>query len=559
MKSRSLLVAVAVAFLVSALFPYVLLKLGFGPNVSLLSTLVGFVATAGLGAARPSRLELLHAQTAGVAAGQVAFMAVVLAAFDLLAGKPALGFAIHAGPLAMAAWLVSAGVIGILAAAPMRHHYIEQEELPFAGGTAAAEMIIVLDGKGDAARRATGALLGGAALSAFVTSLRSGPWRPIPEFTPFGATLGKLRLGMGWSLLSFGSGLLIGPRITLSMGLGMLVASVLLPPWLISRAFIAEASFASVLKWTMWPATGLMVSGGLTALVFDAKAIRRSLGALSARRADDGVGIPRRGAWAGAIGALVVLCLVGRACMGFPVWATIASCGLALPLMLVGTRVLGETNWAPISQLATVAQAVLAVVAPGSLLVNMVGSALCGTIPANGEHLMQNLRAARILGARPRDIVLVQLVGVVTGAIVLSFVYPVLRGRYGLAEGGLSSPISVKWAGFAELLVQGAGGLPSGGLRALMVSIAAGVAITVLEKRSKLPVPSPTGIGMGMLIPGSVVVPMVLGGVVAAVWRRWGRDAEAEQRMALASGLIAGEATVAVIIPALVWLGWMNG
>ena len=559
MSTRSVLVAVAVASIVGALFPYVLLKLGFGPNVSLLSTLVGFVAMTGLGRARPSRIELLHAQTAGVAAGQVAFMAVVLAAFDLLASKPALGFTIHAGPVAVGAWLVGAGVIGILAAAPMRHHYIEEEDLPFAGGTAAAEMIVVLGAKGDAARRATGALLGGATISALVAWLRTGPWRPIPEFTPFGALYGKMRVGMGWSLLSFGSGLLIGPRITLSMGLGMLVANVLFPPWLASHGFISEASFASVLKWTMWPATGLMVSGGLTALAFDAKAVKRSLAAFSASRDGEAEGVSRRVAWIGAIGALFVLCVVGRVWMDFPIWGTVTSCALALPLMLVGTRVLGETNWAPISQLATVAQAVLAAVAPGYLLVNMVGSALCGTIPANGEHLMQNMRAARLLGARPRDVIVLQVVGVVTGAFVLAFVYPLLRARYGLGEGGLSSPISVKWAGFGELLAQGLGGLPPGCLRAVAVSICVGVATTVLEKRSKLQVPSATGIGMGMLVPGSVVIPMVLGGVVAALWKRWAREAEGEQRLALSSGLIAGEAMVAVVMPALAWLGWLKG
>jgi uncharacterized oligopeptide transporter (OPT) family protein len=554
---RSLLVAAAIACLIGAVFPYVLLKLGFGPNVSLLSTFVGFLALTGVGGARPSRLELLHAQTAGVAAGQVAFMSVVLAAFDLLAGKPALGFAIHPGPVALAAWLVSAGVLGALTSAPLRHHYIEEEDLPFAGGTAAGEMIVVLDGKGEAARRATGALVAGGVLSALVAWLRSGPWRPIPEVTPFGA-LGKMRVGMGWSLLAFGSGLLIGPRITLSMGLGMLAANVVLPPWLLSHGFISELSFGAALKWTMWPATGLMVSGGLTALLFDAGSIGRSFAALGVHRGDDAVGMSRRTLWLGALAASVALCAVGRVYLALPIWATAASVALALPLMLVGTRVLGETNWAPISQLATVAQAVLAAVAPGALLVNMVGSALCGAIPGSGEHLMQNMRAARIVGARPRDVLVVQLVGVVAGAIALAFVYPLLRARYGIGEGGLSSPISVKWAGFGELLAGGVGSLPRGSLRALAVSVALGVGFTVLEKRGPSRSPSTTGIGMGMLIPGAVVVPMVLGGLVAALWKQRAPKSEGEHRIALSSGLIAGEAVVAVVIPVLVWVGWMK-
>ena len=38
--------------------------------------------------------------------------------------------------------------------------------------------------------------------------------------------------------------------------------------------------------------------------------------------------------------------------------------------------------------------------------------------------------------------------------------YPALRAKYGFGEGGLTSPISVKWAGFAELLSKGFAFLP---------------------------------------------------------------------------------------------------
>ena len=40
-----------------------------------------------------------------------------------------------------------------------------------------------------------------------------------------------------------------------------------------------------------------------------------------------------------------------------PVWMTIAAIVLSLPLMLVGLRVFGETNWGPISALSNMMQA----------------------------------------------------------------------------------------------------------------------------------------------------------------------------------------------------------
>ncbi len=76
-----------------------------------------------------------------------------------------------------------------------------------------------------------------------------------------------LRMGSEVSLLSFGSGMLVGPRIAISMGLGMLASWVIAPPMLAARGIIADQSFNAVLRWVMWPATGFMVAGGVTALV----------------------------------------------------------------------------------------------------------------------------------------------------------------------------------------------------------------------------------------------------------------------------------------------------
>ena len=69
--------------------------------------------------------------------------------------------------------------------------------------------------------------------------------------------------------------------------------------------------------------------------------------------------------------------------------------------------------------------------------------------------------------------------------------------------------------------------------------------------------PSPTGIGIGMLVPGSAIVTMFLGALVAAFWpKSSNRTSDGENRTmtALASGFIAGEAIVAVIVPILVAL-----
>jgi uncharacterized oligopeptide transporter (OPT) family protein len=57
--------------------------------------------------------------------------------------------------------------------------------------------------------------------------------------------------------------------------------------------------------------------------------------------------------------------------------------------------------------------------------------------------------------------------------------------------------------------------------------------------------------GIGMLIPGLVVVPMIAGGIVQAVWRKASPRTEAIYDVPLASGFITGEALVLLVLAAV--------
>src|SRR5205807_722120 len=119
--------------------------------------------------------------------------------------------------------------------------------------------------------------------------------------------------------------------------------------------------------------------------------------------------------------------------------------------------------------------------------INMIGSGMSGSVAANGEHLMQDYRAGRIVGSTNRNLTVLQLIGVPVGALAVAIAYPLVRAKYGIGgEGGLSSPISVKWAGFAELLSKGFGALPQSALYALAIALVLGVILTALESRPRL-------------------------------------------------------------------------
>jgi hypothetical protein len=56
-----------------------------------------------------------------------------------------------------------------------------------------------------------------------------------------------------------------------------------------------------------------------------------------------------------------------------------------------------------------------------------------------------------------------------------------------------------------------------------------------------------------MLIPGFAVFPMVVGGIVWALWRRLSPRTEAVYDVPLASGFITGEALVLLVLAVVEW------
>ena len=559
LTTRSIIVGLVTAMIIGSAYPYCVLKLGFGPNLSVVSAFLGFIVLVLiLRASGTNARENNIVQTMGTSAGQTAFMSVLLAAFDLLNTKGVLNPPIHLGTWQIFFWLCSASLLGILLAVPMRRHYIDEENLTYADGLAAGETILVLhEGKekGASAKPVKALGLGGlaSALLMFLHSfLRLFPdtWL-LPGMQP-------MNIGFNWSLLSFGSGLLVGFRICMAMALGVAISWFILPPFLVSRGLVPEQTYPMVLRWVMWPATGLMVAGGLASLVLKWNLIVKTFRGLTGGKVADTNArkeFPMRWVVIGSLVMTVVICVVQYISMGIPLWLSFIAILLSLPLMLVGLRVLGETNWGPISAMSNMMQAIFAIISPGNVPVNMSSSGLTGTIAVTSEALMQDFKAGQLVRSNPRSLTIAQLLAAPVGSLATALVYPVLRDKYGIGPSGLSSPISVKWAGFAELLTQGINALPPGCLVGLMIGVVVGILLTLLAEKYKENTPSPAAIGIGMLVPASVLLTFILGGVAQLIWARNSPQSEESVRIPLASGLIAGEALLAVVLALLAALG----
>ena len=244
------------------------------------------------------------------------------------------------------AWLTASGLLGVFLAVPLRKHFIDDENLPFPDGIAAGETLILLDAHGPEARRSAYAMMGALAASGLVFLVTVMQWvrdnipLVVNDFSP------RVGLGFGVSLLSIGSGIIIGLRISASMLIGGIVAWVLMPPWLVSQGLLAaDGRRVDVLLLVMWPSVGMLVAGGICALLLRWRVLMGTFRSLAAADATSG-DLPLR--WVGIGAALSTVALIGVQSFFFatPVWHSVLAILLSVPLGLVALRVLGEPTGA---------------------------------------------------------------------------------------------------------------------------------------------------------------------------------------------------------------------
>jgi putative OPT family oligopeptide transporter len=557
---RAVVAGMLVAAVMGSSYPYIVLKLGFGPNVSVVAAFFGFLSL-GVLFRNFNRWENNIVQTAGTSAAQTAFMCVVLAAFDLLRQSPKLVYTFAPTPFQTFLWLTSASVLGLLLAVPLRRHYVVDENLTYADGTAAAETIIVLDSRGKEARNPAIALALGTMASGVVMFLQQ-PWggQLIPEViipTLFGLTVATTSAGVAVSLLGIGTGMIVGNRINISMMFGAILSWIIAPKFLLAAGIISSPTRGEILRWVMWPGVALILCAGLTSLALKWQTLSRTFTRLS-RGSVDADEFPLKWVGIGVVLATVALLLIQRFIFNVTWWMTLVATVLSLPLMLVGLRVLGETNWGPISQVTNLMQAIFAVLAPGNVTTNLATSGTTGTIAVQSEAIMQDYKAGHIIGSTPRYLTYSQLLAAPIGSAAVAYMYPLLRKTYGIGGEGLTSPISQRVAGFAEFLTQGGSAMGKYAMEFMILFAILGIVIAVLEGRWSRYLPSATGIGIGMMVPGAVVFTMVIGGFIQMFWERSNRANAGRLSTPLASGFIAGEAMVAVIIPLLIALGLLS-
>jgi uncharacterized oligopeptide transporter (OPT) family protein len=577
----SILSACIVALIMGLSYPYMVLKLGFGPNVSVVSAFFGFIILRLIAAKNYDRWQNNIAQTAGTSAAQTAFMCIVLAAFDMLRDSKVVAFQLQPTPEQTFIWLTTASLLGVLLAVPMRKHFVVDEKLPFPDGIAAAETLKVLDPprgteKGDLAwiqaRRAASLLGIGLVLSGVMMFFREDAhlFNYIPEgWSPGDYALGvagasfivaHMGVGVSYSLLNIGSGMIIGFRVCFWLAVGGAIGWILAPWMLLAHGGLHDnPSRTEVLYWIMWPGIGMIIASGLAILFMRWHLLMeafRGLGSAGGSEQD----FPLWLVLPGAVGLGALLCYLQQQYFGLPIWMSVVAIVSTIPLMLVGLRALGETNWGPISALSNMMQALFAAIAPGNINANILGNATTGTIASTSEGLMQDYKTGHLIGSSPRAMTIAQLIGAPIGAAALAWTYPLLVKTYGIVgeHAQLAAPTARRAVGFAELLSGGADKLPVSALIAMAFAAALGVAIAMMEQEPswRRIVPSATGLGLGIILPFNAVVTLLAGATLGVLWQAIAPKSHSVYMVPVASGFIAGEAMIAVLVPVLIWAGF---
>lgn len=554
---------------------YVFFKTGWSLGVTLTACILAFSAFQALKAVGVIKkpLTILENNALTTVASGAGYMTAGgnMAAFGALM----MATTVRPDSVGMIAWFGVIAALGVFAAIPIKRQLINKEALPFPTGTATAETIRSIHdaaaGKGASAAKALAySALFGAVLAWLRDAWKVIPGTIAPGFTIAGSTLAKWTIAIKMEVVLLGAGALMSFRTGWSLLLGGVLTYGFLGPSLLERGLIEAVSYKAVVAWTLWPGAALLVGAGLTSFALDWRSLARAftgLGAMfnkekRAAAAAQGIGAVESPEWWFPAGFMVLTPLIVvlmSVMFHIPIWAALIAVPLAVLMGFVAARVTGETDVTPTKALGPVTQMMYGVITPGNLSGNIMSANVTGGIGLHAADLLTTLKTGWLLGAKPRHQLYAQLFGVLAGAaIVVPAFNLVIPDPSVLGGDEWPAPSCVVWAGVSKAFAGGLDSLHHSSKIAILVGLGLGIAMAIVEKyaskRAKAWIPSPYGVGLAMVVPASNSIMMFLGATIAELIRRRAPKFESYV-VPVASGLIAGEALMGIVISMLTVAG----
>ena len=558
---RALLVGCGIGVLLAAGNVYTSVKTGFIDGGSITAAVLGFSFFAVFrrrGRAPYSAAEINITQTTAASA---AVMSFVLGAGGPLSALAMMGKSYPAWQLVL--WTVGLGLLGILIGALLRNKLIVVEELAFPTGAATAEVIEAIHTARESAIYRARLLLLSGLVAMYFTWFRDGPLALIPQllspsFAIAGMSAATLSIGISCSPLLASTGIFLGMRGSTSMLVGAGMTWLIVVPWLHRAGIVTGASYSSFVGWLVWPGLGIMMASTLLPMLLDWRSAWRSVRDLSSvvrSRTPSTRSVKPALPFGKTIGLLTVagLVVMGHVLFGLHPLITVAAVLMSIVMGSVCARAAGETDIAPVGHVGMAMQLLFG---GGNPIVPIVAGATAQGSSSQVSQMLWAFKAGHRLKSSPRAQVMAQLLGAVVGAIVVVPVYLVIVRAYQLGSEAMPATTAISWKATAEAMQGGLSALPHYGMLAGGIGIALGIGLTLLARtRVGRFIPSPTAIGMAVLMPASLTVTIFLGACAAAlVGKRW-PQANDTAISSLAAGGIAGESIMGVIVAFLIAFG----
>ena len=477
------------------------------------------------------------------------------------------------------------GLIGVLFTIPLRRALIVEAKLTYPEGIATAAVLQAGNAKsGSAENEVQGGLrlLTMASITAALMKLGQqgfALWHSALE----GAThIGRSVFGFGMDLSPalISVGYIVGRNISILVFTGGLISwFIAIPIYTAIYGFEGNALEAANVIWDTeirYLGVGAMVIGGIWSLIKLFKplmiGIQASLKAYSKVQSGEIVpreeqDIPIKYVGIALLVLMIPVYMIYNDILPTPLLAIL----ITIIMMVFGfffsavaaymAGVVGSSN-NPISgvTVATVLFAsllLLAILGAGSLqgaaAAIMVGAVVCNAAAIGGDNL-QDLKTGHIVGATPWKQQVMQVIGVLSAAIVLGLVLDILHTAYTIGSPTLSAPQATLMKAVAEGVFQG--NLP---WNMVIMGAIIGVIIIALDirqerKGSEFRIPI-LAVAVGIYLPISLTTPIFIGGMLAHFGDKMGATETTRKKgLLLAAGMITGEALMGILVALPIFL-----
>ncbi|MBS0382529.1 MAG: oligopeptide transporter, OPT family [Proteobacteria bacterium] len=602
---RGIVIGIVITIVFTAANVYFGLKAGLTFSTSIPAAVISMAILKALRDATIQENNIV--QTVASAAGTLSSIIFVLPGLIIVGYWSGFPFWISAGICA------TGGILGVMYTIPLRRALVTDSDLPYPEGVACAEVLKVGAGEGADSKESVEA--GGAGLKAVLWgAIVSAVFYVIVQTKVFAASVtsyfrvggdkgGATGFDFGLSFALFAIGHLVGLWVGVAMLVGAAIGWVWAVPYFThlhwsagAAAEVAQAGWSHYVRfigagtigvaaiWTLAKLVKPLVNG--LAGAFRASRARKSgtLDQLPRTEHDMPIGL---------VGLISLICFVPIAYLlwhfavnnglGAVTWTLVIGGVIFVVLLsfLVSAvcgymaGLIGSSN-SPLSGvgiLVVVIAALLLVVGvkpflPPGAEKALVGFALFVTaivfaVASIANNNLQDLKTGQLVDATPSLQQWALVIGVLAGAVVIPPVLQLLQDTYGFLGAPGVNPATALPAPQAGLISALAKGVITGDVPWDMIGLGAaiGVAIIILDEllglKKKGPRLPPLAVGLGIYLPTSTTLMVVVGALVGAWFdrraeRKPNTEATKQLGVLLASGLIVGESLLAVIFAFLI-------